>query len=475
MKQIILVVYWLGMSTISIAQNSFSNFGNLQIHAGTSITGFSNFTNSSSGILVNNGNIYLQGNITNNQSSMATGSGTLYLNGSSVQFINGTQVFKTNNLETNNSTGITLDIDLSVSGLHTFSSGLISSSSIPNYLIYEAGSSYTGDNDSRHVNGHVKKIGNTDFIFPVGDATYEREVAISNLSVSSEFNCKYNTPTSNTINLFSPLVKVKANEYWQIDKVSGGNAKVTLNWDHSKVPMDNVLLADIMAAYYNGSNWTDAGGSGTATGNVTTTGSVTSNTLTSFGSFTFGYYSYPVPLKLLSFTASRRNGISYLRWVTDNEQEVDHFDIERSYNGISYSSIGNKAARNSGFQEQYDYEDYASFNGFAWYRIKSIDLNGKYSYSRIAILSETDLQPGSFLVTNPNRTSITIINKTGYDGNFDYRLFSSSGQLILKGKLSMSNNSGSVLPVSSYTASGIYVLELSNDKTIFRQQLLLEK
>src|SRR5690349_24227333 len=51
--------------------------------------------------------------------------------------------------------------------------------------------SYTGDADSRHVNGWVKKLGNTSFIFPVGNNTYERTVAVNNLSVSSELDCRY--------------------------------------------------------------------------------------------------------------------------------------------------------------------------------------------------------------------------------------------------------------------------------------------
>jgi hypothetical protein len=479
MKHIVSIFYLtvlLLSGIIAGAQVSLQNTGILYVSSGTDtlyVNG--DFANTSAAALTNNGKFYIVQNVSNDQVSMAVGTGTLYLIGSIAQTVNGAQTFKTYNFVSNNSAGITLNNNLNVNGTHTFTSGLINTSSTPNYLVYEAGSSYTGDDDSKHVNGWVKKIGSTNFTFPVGDASYERVVAISNLSVSSEINCKYNTPTNNTINLFSPLVQVKANEYWQIDKISGGNAKVALNWNHSKVPMDNVLIADIMAAIYSSGNWTDAGGSSTATGNVTTTGSVTSNAVTSFGSFTLGYYSFPVPLKLLSFTASRRAGISYLRWITDNEQQVDHFDVQRSYDGIHYSSIGNKPARNSGFREQYDFEDYSSLKGFAWYRIRSIDIDGKSSFSRIAVVSETDINSASFLVMNPVHTSITIVNKTGYDGKFDYRLFNTSGQLILQGNTAMANSSGTVLPVPFYLASGIYVLELSNEKTIFRQQLLLEK
>lgn len=473
MQKIILPISLFLFCIRADAQQAFTNNGNLQIHPGTSITGFGNFTNASSAVLVNNGSFYIKGNLSNNQASMTAGTGTLYLNGSSVQAVNGSQTFKTNNLETNTSAGITLDNDLSVSGLHTFTNGLINASSIPYYLIYEAGSSYTGDNDSRHVNGWVRKSGNSDFIFPVGDASYERVVAVSNLSASSVFNCKYNIPTNNTINLFSPLAMVKANEYWQLDKVSGGTAQVTLNWDHSKVAMDNVLIADILSSQYIAGNWTSTGGS--ASGNVTTTGTITSNALSTFGPLTLGYTAFPVPLKLISFNAIRVSGTSFLKWVTENEQHVDRFDVERSYDAVLFTTIGNAPARNSGSAETYNFEDHAALNGIAYYRIKSIDIDGKISYSRIAAVSEYDLRSSTFVVLNPARSVITIINKSGNDGSFDYFLYNTAGQLLVKGSTNMGTNGGAALPIPPHTPAGIYVLELSNDKIQFRQKILIER
>jgi hypothetical protein len=455
------------------AQQAFTNNGNIQIHTGASLSGLGNFTNTSSAVLVNNGSFYAKGNITNDQSAMSSGTGTLYLDGNIAQTVNGAQTFKTYHLTTNNSTGITLNNNLSVSGLHTFTSGLIHSSSTPNYLVYEAGSSYTGNNDSRHVNGWVKKIGTTNFVFPVGNATYERVVAISNLSASAEINCKYNTPTNNTINLFSPLAMVKANEYWQMDKISGGTAQVTLNWDHSKVAMDNVLIIDMLSSQYSGGNWTSTGG--TASGNVTTTGTITSNALSSFGPLTFGYTSFPVPLKLLSFTAVRAVGTSFLKWVTENEQNVDHFDVQRSYDGNSFTTIGQVAARNSGSREVYDFEDHSSLNGIAYYRIKSVDIDGRLSYSKIAAVSESDLRSTSFVVLNPARNVITILNKTGEAGSFNYFLYNGAGQLILKGNTNMGINGGAALPLPANISAGIYMLDLSNGKIQFRQKILIQK
>jgi len=461
--------------TVASAQDAATNTGNLQIHAGASITNFGNFTNTVAGVLVNNGTVFIKGSLTNDQPGMAAGVGTLHLNGSSVQPVNGTQVFRTNDLVTDNSAGITLNNNLSVAGVHTFTNGLIASSATPNYLVYEAGSSYTGSNDSRHVTGWVKKTGNSNFTFPVGDATYQRTAAVSNLSAAAEINCHYYTATQNIFSLTSPVVQVKANEFWQIDKVSGGTAQVTLNWDHAKVPMDNVLLADILVAHYTGASWTDAGGAGTASGTVATTGSVTSGAVTTFSPFTIGYRTFPVPLKLISFTAERRRGTSFLEWITVDEQGVAYFDVQRSYDAVNFRSIGHVPARNSGSQEQYNFEDHAYLNGFAWYRIGSVDNDGRINYTRVAVVSELDAAAGSFVVMNPVKNAITIVNKTGKSGLFAYQVLNAGGQLVMKGTVNMTANGGVVLPLPVQTAAGIYLLELSKNKIRFTQKIVVGK
>ncbi|MGQ0738477.1 MAG: hypothetical protein ACT4OJ_05400 [Bacteroidota bacterium] len=467
-----LSVFILICCTGAMAQG-FTSSGNLQVHGGGNLSSSLNFTNSSSAVLVNNGSMYLKGDVTNNEASMSAGSGTLYLNGTSAQAIAGSAVLKTNNLVTDNSASITLNNDLSVGGAHTYTAGLIHSSATPNYLIYESGSSCSGSADGRHATGWVKKIGNTDFTFPVGDNTYLRTVALSNISLSSEFNCHYYTPTQNISNLLPLLVKVKGNEYWQIDKVSGGTAQVTLNWDHSKVAMDNITLSDIVAGHYTAGNWTDAGG--TASGDVTTTGSVTSGNIVLFSPFTLAYKSFPIPLKLLSFSGWRRAGTTYLHWITENEQDVDRFAVQRSFDGISFSVIGNITARNSGIRELYNFEDPTVFTGTAYYRLSSIDLDGTFSYSRVIAVSENSSGVSAFVMLNPVRTAITIFNRTGTGGMYDYRLYNSAGQIILKGNISLNSNAAAMIRLPLQIPYGIYSLELVNPKTRFTQQVLVER
>ena len=467
-------IFLLLLSNRATAQVDLYNNGTLYVSINTDTVYINgNFTNASVADLTNNGRLYVRLNLTNDQLSMVAGTGTLLLNGTVAQVVNGSQPFKTYNLITNNSAGITLNTNLSVAGIHTYTSGMIVTSATPNYLIYEAGSSYAGSGDSRHVNGWVKKFGNTSFTFPVGDATYERPVGITNLSATSEMNCKYSRTTPNKYNLSAPLVAVDSNEYWQINKISGGTAQVAMNWTTAKVPFYNVLLTDITSAYWNGLSWTNVGG--TATGAPLVSGNITSNAVSSFGRFTFGYKSFPVPLKLISFTAERRSGITYLNWITDNEKNVGHFEIQRSDDNSNYVNIGTLNARNSGVQEHYNMEDHSSINGIAYYRLRSVDIDGTSSYSRVIAVSEKSLNGSDFLVINPVRTGITIFNKTGREGEFTYRLFTTGGQMVMNGNVHMTTTGGAVLQLPGVVSQGIYVLELTNDNALFRQKIVVEK
>jgi hypothetical protein len=459
-----------------LSQVNLKNTGTLYVTSSTDtlyING--DFTNSSAASLTNNGKLYVKQDLINDQAAMTVGSGTLYLNGSisTGQVVNGTQAFKTFNLVTGNNAGFTLNADLSVSGAHTFTAGMIATSATPNYLIYEAGSSYSGDGDTKHVTGWVKKNGTTDFIFPVGDNTYERTAAISNLSLSSEINCHYYTATQNVFNLASPLVQVKANEYWQIDKVSGGTAQITLNWDNSKVPMDNVIMTDIRAGHFTGGNWTSAGG--TASGNILTTGTITSNAVSSFSPFTFGYSAFPVPLKLISFTGERNSRVTYLKWITENEERIDHFEVQRSYDATTFAAIGTTAGRNSGQREQYLFEDNSPLQGLAYYRLRSVDFDGKFTYSRVVVVSDNERNQGSFIVINPARSAITVINKTGLSGAFSYHLFTIGGQQLITGNVQMTVSGGALLPLPAQIAKGVYLLEISNDKIRYSQKILVDR
>lgn len=450
-----------------------TNNGNLQIHAGATVAGLGNFTNTSSGVLVNNGTLYLKANISNDQASMAVGTGTLHLDGSSAQTISGSQTFRTYNLVTNNAAGIIVNNNLSISNTHTFSAGVITTSATPNYLVYEAGASYSGDNDSRHVNGWVKKTGNTNFIFPVGNGSMERTVALTSLSESSEFNVRYVTPAPNTSQLVIPVLSIQPSEAWIVNRVSGGSASVNMNWDHNKVQFPYWMVPEILVTRYTGANWVDAGGAGTASGSVTATGTITSASTSSFGHFTFGSMAYAVPSKLLSFAAKRANNYTEITWQAANEYNLAYYTVERSDDNIHFYPVEQVAGRNIAGTQHYLAKDHKAINNAAFYRLRSIDTDKKEALSKVVVVTDSQINSLT-LLTNPVHDKISLMADGNISGLYNYTINSIGGQLVQRGTLVMQGAGKYELKLDKYPAPGTYSLVIKNADHIYTFKFIVK-
>jgi len=451
-----------------LLQAQMTNFGNLQIHSGGSVAVTGDFTNASTAVLLNNQALYLRGQLTNNQASMSAGTGTLYLNGSSAQIVDGSASYMAYNLETSNAAGITINRSLYINGFHNFVSGnLVTGTSA--FVVYAAGSSYSGAADSRHVYGWVKKLGSTDFTFPVGNATYLREVALLNLSASSEYDVSYAGATYQPTNVHSPLVSMNGGEHWQVNKISGGSAQVQLNWNTAKVGFPAYPLAAVRAAVYT-SAWTDVGGN--ATGNVYTSGTVASNALTTIGRVGIGSGSYAVPLKFLTLTASRESEDVRVRWQTAEELNVSDYEIQRSSDGRNFETVGHAAALN-GATQSYVHLDRNVPSSRLYYRIRSIDLDGSIAYSIVVSVAAVSENEGLSLAGNPVRGAIRLASTGGLSGSFNYLLINAAGQVCQSGNFSVSPGGIASIPLK-ILSKGAYTLVTSVDKSTQRFKVLVD-
>jgi hypothetical protein len=479
MKTITLIFFFLCFIVLLptgnlLAQTNVQNNGILFVSAASDTVFMGgSFTNAAGAAFTNNSVVNIKQNITNGEVGMATGTGTLYLNGTSTQIIAGAEIFGTNNLITNNSGGFTLNNNLSVSGLHTYTAGMITTSVTPNYMVYQAGSNYTGDDDNKHVNGWVKKLGSTDFVFPVGNATYKRTVTLTNMSVSSEFNAKHNSPsTPNYTNLFPPLVLIDTNEYWTINKVSGGSANVVMNWDHSKIPVPQVLLSSIRSTYYNGSFWINTGGTGS--GNIATTGSVTSNSVSAFNNnFTIASTSWVLPLQLISFTGQRYSTYNKISWVVSNEADVVHYKLQRSNDGINFYTVSQQSANNNNSTETYTSNDAGTMYGKVYYRLAYLQSDGQVKYSGVIVIG-TVQEKDFYVIKNPVSTSIDIYAGSTFKGTYGYTLTNSAGQIMQSGTIAITTEGVQQVKLRPYLATGIYVLTLRNADHLLQKNILKE-
>ena len=175
-----------------------------------------------------------------------------------------------------------------------------------------------------------------------------------------------------------------------------------------------------------------------------------------------------LPLKFLSFNAQYCNKNSVcLNWKTANEQNVSHFEIERSGDGIVFKTVGTKTANNQLANSYTSVDDISAFQNSRqiFYRIKKIDSDGKFSYSTAQIVKPFGKNP---ITVYPNPASETV-NIRGWNNIKQMQLYDVSGRLLNEWQLATpSININNLM-------SGTYLLKLRMKTGEILQEKIIKK
>ncbi|MBL7832985.1 MAG: hypothetical protein JNK18_03485 [Cyclobacteriaceae bacterium] len=295
---------------------------------------------------------------------------------------------------------VTLNTDARVSGLATFTSGILNTTST-NYLDFADNATAAGASNASFVDGPVRKTGNDAFTFPIGDNTFYRPAAISAPTNTAHFFTAqyFNADHGLGSNGDPSFISITKCEYWQIDRNSGAssNVLVTLSWQEAACVAGYITdPPTVRVTRWNGTSWVNLGNGGT-TGTATNGTIVTSAAVTAFNSqFTLASSSLanPLPVELTWFRASVTNsGTGLLEWRTASELNNDRFDVQRSENGIDFTTLGSvDGAGTTNKENDYRFEDTAPILSLVYYRLKQIDFNGEFEYSNIVSLDFGDAE-----------------------------------------------------------------------------------
>lgn len=182
-----------------------------------------------------------------------------------------------------------------------------------------------------------------------------------------------------------------------------------------------------------------------------------------------------LPLKLISFTASENENIIQLNWQTAEEINTSHFNIQRSVDGIHFSSIGNINAKGGSSQtNSYSYTDIADkiIGDKAYYRLQMFDKDGKFTYSKIVPVT-LELFAGKIKVyPNPVKDQLYILFNMQNATKAELRITDAAGKTIHTQRLTtaQSNNAASV-NVSSLK-QGVYYLQIITDNGVQKTRFI---
>ena len=209
-----------------------------------------------------------------------------------------------------------------------------------------------------------------------------------------------------------------------------------------------------ISAQINGVEW--------GTNNITLIKDTFTNTLTAFignGSgttmqigiftnpaFSTGTYNFrpagidstvPGSVVFSSFTALDYSSTTRLSWNTQQEVNMNSYEIERSFNGVDFSAIGNVQAtgNNNTGTNNYSFIDQSPIPGENYYRIKAIAENGNVEYTSVTVV-HFSIQPATAFynsIPGSNGNIIIVSNDTTNHittGTFEFDCVDSTNQLI---------------------------------------------
>jgi len=204
---------------------------------------------------------------------------------------------------------------------------------------------------------------------------------------------------------------------------------------------------------------------GAKTGNTASSATDRMNALW-FKSFT---YNIPVvqtlPLTLMAFNAQKKNSDVTLQWSTTMERNVSHFTVQRSIDGAAFDDDAIVFSEgNSEIRKDYSYTD--KINGLpghlVYYRLKMVNLDAKFYYSKMVVVRLGDEKQANVLVfPNPTAHELRITIPVNWQNRtIAYNVYNANG-ILVKQKINSNAGQTEILQVADLPA-GIYIIKTGN-------------
>jgi|GEM_PF-7112746 len=430
------------------------------------------------------GTLHVRGDLT--LSAVLAGSGGIFTtNGNTISLIgtdqnisvtakNGTTntAFHFNGLNINGGGRKTLLTPVTVSGSLGMQNGILVSTA-QNLLTMDISSAPSGGSNRSYVEGPLRKIGNSAFVFPIGKEGIYAPINMNGLSNTyGDFVAEYFRASALTLSgdMVPPIVQVSNCEYWMLQRQGGAaRPKVSLSWDASSSCTNEVYVkvpSDMRIARLTNDGWAEAGTSG-GTGTAES-GSVQSDTQDEVGS----YYTLatvnrvnPLPMKFLWVRAQKRNDGLQVEWETATEVNVSHYEIERSADGRSFTTIASVPVRvNNGGGARYQSLDRDATPARVYYRIKGVDQDGKLTFSNVIRYTASDRAALS-LYPNPIRGSSLVLQSANLRAaRYQLVIYDGGGRMVYSEQLQHPGGIVSrALQLPASLLPGAYYLQLHGD------------
>ena len=168
-----------------------------------------------------------------------------------------------------------------------------------------------------------------------------------------------------------------------------------------------------------------------------------------------------------------------VEWNVKNETTMSNYEVERSVDGISFTSVGTVAANeNNAAATDYSWLDKNPLPGTYFYRIKGISSYGAIGYSEMAKVKIAKTKSQLYVYPNPVTDGVIGLQMNSMPaGIYNARLLNTNGQVqFIKQIVHDKGVSTESIAFSNNITAGTYQLEVTgSDKTTSTITILIQK
>ena len=169
----------------------------------------------------------------------------------------------------------------------------------------------------------------------------------------------------------------------------------------------------------------------------------------------------PLPVEMLYFKATLEDQNNVLvDWATVSEKNNDYFTVERSLDGVNFSSIGTiKGKGNSSNIVNYSFPDLGVTAPVVYYRLKQVDIDGAYTYSTVEVVYPQ--RPETISIKALSANSYEIGKTFAGEGKIEIRVIDALGRIVYSFNENSANGTFHKTIDLNVLSTGIYFIQVT--------------
>ncbi len=316
--------------------------------------------------------------------------------------------------------------------------------------------------------------------FPVGNSAYNPVSIKNGTSDVSDFMVRvidevYADGSSSGTALTTSRVKRTWNIYKTNPTMDGTGVDFVFNWNVA----DEVGITNPKLYHYENSAWTLQTGTTTPGTNSVSYSGYTGSFLPS--AFAVLEANSLAPVSFVHFSGVRQSNLNKLTWSTATEMNNTGFDVQSSADGVNWNTLAFVASKaiagNSNAILSYEYKDAREGLGNTYYRLRQVDLDGKYAFSSIVLIKANATHAFAIenIYPNPVKRNTTIWIASSVKDKATILVTDESGRKYMAQSASLESGSNAISLNLSTLAPGNYFIKVMNSKGESRSTQLVKQ